>query len=288
MIMQRITNKSVGRPAAPRSRVMPQAVSGNKPQILVSSGTGKMGKSVSEAVLRAGAELVPYTMCAPVSGQTHIEIGGVQLQMLGDLAERKAIVPELKKRYPNLICVDYTQPDCIHEMVDFYVDNKLPFVMGTTGGDRDAIAKQVEESGNYAVIAPNMGAFSGYSLRVVESHQSSKKDTSGTAKAIVASFQGLGIDFNVDQIQLVREKSEQMSIMKVPEDAIPGHAFHTYQLVSPDGTVTFEFQHNVVGRTTYAEGTVDACFFLQRQINEAAPKTLYNMIDVLKAGAMRA
>ena len=26
------------------------------------------------------------------------------------------------------------------------------------------------------------GAFSGYSLRVVESHQSSKKDTSGTAK----------------------------------------------------------------------------------------------------------
>ena len=39
------------------------------------------------------------------------------------------------------------------------------------------------------------GAFSGYGLRVVESHQSSKKDTSGTAKAVVRSFQarrGLG------------------------------------------------------------------------------------------------
>lgn len=33
------------------------------------------------------------------------------------------------------------------------------------------------------------GAFAGYKLRVVESHQSTKKDTSGTAKAVVASFQ---------------------------------------------------------------------------------------------------
>ncbi len=42
----------------------------------------------------------------------------------------------------------------------------------------------------------------------------------------------------------------QVSRMKVPQDAIDGHAFHTYQLVSPDGSVTFEFQHNVAGRTT--------------------------------------
>ena len=39
------------------------------------------------------------------------------------------------------------------------------------------------------------GAFAGYTLRVVESHQRTKADTSGTAKAIVASFQKLGIDF---------------------------------------------------------------------------------------------
>ena len=58
----------------------------------------------------------------------------------------------------------------------------------------------------------------------------------------------------------------QVSLMKVPSDALLGHAFHTYQLVSPDGSVTFEFQHNVVGRTTYAEGTVDACLFLSKQV----------------------
>lgn len=32
--------------------------------------------------------------------------------------------------------------------------------------------------------------------QVVESHQRTKADTSGTAKAIVASFQKLGVDFN--------------------------------------------------------------------------------------------
>jgi len=96
----------------------------------------------------------------------------------------------------------------------FYCDNKLPFVMGTTGGDREQVIRDVEESGVYAVVAPNMGkqivafqtmieimaekfpgCFSGYSLRVVESHQRTKVDTSGTAKAVVASFQKMGLNF---------------------------------------------------------------------------------------------
>ena len=40
------------------------------------------------------------------------------------------------------------------------------------------------------------GCFSGYKLAVVESHQRSKVDTSGTAKAVVASLRGLGLDFD--------------------------------------------------------------------------------------------
>jgi 4-hydroxy-tetrahydrodipicolinate reductase len=51
--------------------------------------------------------------------------------------------------------------------------------------------------------------------------------------------------------------------------------------------VTLEFKHNVCGREVYAEGTVDACLFLHRQIQAGAEKKLYNMIDVLSAGAMR-
>ena len=39
--------------------------------------------------------------------------------------------------------------------------------------------------------------------------------------------------------------------------------------------------------TIYAEGTVDAVLFLDRQIKAGAAKKVYNMIDVLRAGAMR-
>lgn len=145
----------------------------------------------------------------------------------------------------------------------FYCAAGLPFVMGTTGGDRAQLLEDVKASNNYAVIAPNMGkqvgpyspstgqepcgclevgaeiwmldgvcprpstnnaphsaartpgppqivafqsmmesmaqrfpgCFSGYTLKVVESHQRTKVDTSGTAKAVVASFKDMGIDF---------------------------------------------------------------------------------------------
>ena len=40
------------------------------------------------------------------------------------------------------------------------------------------------------------GAFSGYNLAVTESHQRTKADTSGTAKAVVGSLQRLGLDFS--------------------------------------------------------------------------------------------
>ena len=37
------------------------------------------------------------------------------------------------------------------------------------------------------------GAFAGYSLEVTEAHQRTKADTSGTAKAVLGSFQQLGL-----------------------------------------------------------------------------------------------
>lgn len=132
------------------------------------------------------------------------------------------------------------------------------------------------------------GAFQGYTLEVLESHQRTKADTSGTAKAVVQSFKDLGLtDFTVDRIQKVRNQADQVSQMHVPEEFLDGHAFHTYRLKSPDGTVSFEFQHNVCGRTIYAEGTVDAVLFLHSRIQEGNDKKVYNMIDVLRAGSMR-
>merc|ERR1712118_551773 len=106
------------------------------------------------------------------------------------------------------------------------------------------------------------GAFSGYKLDVVESHQAAKVDTSGTALDLVQCFNKLGVQpFSVDQIQKIRTPEKQKEF-GVPENALKGHAFHTYTLTSDDGSVQFELKHNICGRRTYAEGVVDGVLFL--------------------------
>lgn len=51
--------------------------------------------------------------------------------------------------------------------------------------------------------------------------------------------------------------------------------------------MNFQFQHNVCGRRFYAEGSVDAALFLAKQMEKKSEKKLFNMVDVLNAGAMR-
>lgn len=40
------------------------------------------------------------------------------------------------------------------------------------------------------------------------------------------------------------------------------------------------------GRSTYAEGAVDAALFLARRMEASAEQRVYDMVDVLKAGGM--
>lgn len=96
----------------------------------------------------------------------------------------------------------------------------------------------------------------------------------------------MGTPFTEREIIKIRDVSQQLN-MGIPEKFLTGHAYHTYRLTAPDKSVTFEFQHNVRGRVIYAEGTVDAAIFLGKQAREQADQKLYNMVDVLRAGAMR-
>ena len=56
------------------------------------------------------------------------------------------------------------------------------------------------------------GAFSGYDLAVTESHQRTKADTSGTAKAVVGSLQRLGLDFSEVSMCLVLSNNRRDDI----------------------------------------------------------------------------
>ncbi len=272
--------------------------------VMVNGIPGNMGKMVAETVLARGLNLVPFSLTGEAIVENEAVVADKTIQLLKPSVRENAITGILKD-YPGLICVDYTHPSAVNDNADFYVRHGIPFVMGTTGGDREALQKLVQDAAHPSVIAPNMAkqivafqamieflatefptAFEGYRLSVVESHQKTKADTSGTAKAVVASFQKMGFDFNESQIELVRNEPEQMARMHVPENALGGHAFHTYSLDSADGNVHFEFQHNVCGRKIYAEGSVDAVLFLAEKIAEKAARP-FDMMDVLRSGKMK-
>ncbi|GAA0140216.1 oxidoreductase [Lithospermum erythrorhizon] len=273
--------------------------------IMVNGCTGKMGRSVFEAAINAGLQPVPISFGGPDDEGKMIEVCDMEIKLHG-ASDRESILSGALKDYPDLIVVDYTVPAAVNENAELYSKVGVPFVMGTTGGDRELLYKTVSDSNIYAVISPQMGkqvvaflaameimseqfpgAFAGYSLQVMESHQASKLDASGTAKAVISCFQKLGVSYDMDEIQLIRDPSEQVEMVGVPEQYLAGHAFHMYHLTSPDKTVSFEFQHNVCGRSIYAEGTVDAVLFLAKKIQERADKKIYDMIDVLREGKMR-
>jgi 4-hydroxy-tetrahydrodipicolinate reductase len=214
---------------------------------------------------------------------------------------RDKIIKEIFNQYPSFIAVDYTHPSAVNGNAIFYTQNKIPFVMGTTGGDREKLEQTVQKGSCLAVIAPNMakqivglqammayaaetfpGLFTGYSLEVTESHQQRKADTSGTAKAMVGYFNQLGADFKVEEIQQIRDPKVQENQWLIPKEHLSGHGWHTYTLTAKDGSSLFEIKHNINGRDIYVSGTFDAVVYLSKKMRlKENTKRLFTMIDVL-------
>ena len=267
-----------------------------KIKVVVNGLPGKMAWAVAEAVCQADdMELLPFGLTGPEMPHRHFKIKCKYVEMFK--LERRDL---LCKHAKADIMVDFTLPDAIDQNVDFYLANKVPFVLGTTGGDIKSITKRIRESEINALIAPNMAKeivafqlamdymakncpdlFSGYTLDITESHQMTKADTSGTAKAMVSIFNQLGITYDVSQINKKRTESDYQAI-GVPREHWSGHGYHTYSLVKPDGSVALSFTHNVNGRQAYVDGTLDAIRYLHKRRSQVSG-AIFNMIDVLNS-----
>ncbi len=272
-----------------------------KIKVMVNGMPGNMAVGVASHVLAdARFELVPYSLTGPDIDPATCKVDGVEVTLIhpeGRVNEMKKVISESSP----FITVDYTHPTAVNANAELYCTLGLPFVMGTTGGERSRLMEMVSAAGLPAVIAPNMakqivglqamlshgaenfpGLFKGYALEVRESHQKGKADTSGTAKAIVGYFNAMGTPFSEEEIQMERDPEKQKNQWQVPEAHLSGHAWHTYTLRSEDGTVLFSFTHNVNGREVYQKGTLDAVAFLAKKMADGAEARVYSMIDVLK------
>jgi len=245
-------------------------------------------------------DLIPYSLTGPEITEKEVELKKCNVTLIRPETREEAL-NKIKEKFSPFICIDYTHPSAVNVNAEFYCQKGLPFVMGTTGGDRKALTDTVKTSTISAVIAPNMAKqivgfqammeyaahnfpdlFKGYSLELRESHQHGKADTSGTAKAMIGYFNSLGIPFTPEEIVMERDPETQNKRWGIPEEYLSGHAWHTYSLVSDDKTVCFEFTHNVNGREVYARGTLDAVLFLKAKISQGTSGEVFTMIDVLK------
>jgi len=273
----------------------------NPIKVMVNGIPGNMAQVVAKHVLSDSKfELIPYSLTGPEITINQYNIAASVIQLIRP-EQREKKISEVLEKNTSFISIDYTHPTAVNSNAEFYCKQDLPFVMGTTGGDRELLEKIVNSSSIAAVIAPNMakqivgfqammayasktfpGLFKGYSLSIKESHQKGKADTSGTAKAMTGYFNALGTPYLEKEIIKERNPKIQKTVWGIPEEYLTGHGWHTYSLVSKDETVRFEFTHNVNGRDVYAQGTLDAVLYLSKKIAEGATGKVFTMIDVLK------
>jgi len=272
----------------------------NRIKVMVNGLPGNMTNAVAKHVIHDKRfDLIPQSLTGPEITQLSHVVESIPINLITPGNHKHAILEIIDREGP-FISIDYTHPSAVNSNAEFYCQYDLPFVMGTTGGDRKRLEETVVTSSISAVIAPNMAKqiigfqammeyaadcfpdlFKGYTLSIKESHQKGKADTSGTASVMVGCFNAMGVPFTVDDIKKERDPKVQNSEWGVPEKYSGGHAWHTYTLVSDDKTVKFEFTHNVNGRDVYAKGTLDAVEFLNQKVIKGVKGKVFRMMDVL-------
>ncbi len=272
-----------------------------KIKTMVNGIPGKVATGIAARLLSDDRfELIRASFTGPEIESATQLVGSVEIRLIRP-DQREMEIKRIKSEEGSFITIDFTLPSAVNENAAFYCRHQLPFVMGTTGGDRKALEETVRSSSVSAVIAPNMakqivafqammayaakhfpGLFSGYRLEIKESHQKTKVDTSGTARAMVGCFNSLGVDFSEDQIIKIRDPQVQKDELGVPEEHLNGHGWHFYTLESSDKTARFGFFHCINGREIYAEGTLDAVLFLHQKIKAEQKRRIYTMMDVLE------
>ena len=261
-------------------------------KIMINGIPGKVAVTIAEHLIDNNMAdgikfyLIPFSLTGKDIDEDEYIIGNTAISLVKP-DKRDEMIKKIKKDFSNFISVDFTHPSAVNSNARFYVKNDLPFVMGTTGGDREKLKQTVYEGKIPAVIAPNMAKqivgfqammeyaanefpdlFKGYKLTIKESHQKGKADTSGTAKAMVKYFNHLGIPFSEKDIIKERDPEKQKNILKIPEQHLSGHGWHTYTLTSADDTVKFQFKHNINGRDIYVNGTIDGVIFLNNRLKK--------------------
>ncbi len=269
-------------------------------RVVVAGADGNMGSLVVKNVLN-DPEL---ELCGGITVEGSPNIGRDAGNVVGlaecgvKIVDSRNLSNYLKEIKPD-IYVDFTTANALKNNIKDVLENKINFVIGTTGIDQDTIQiieKKVKESNLSGVIAPNMAVgvnvffqmatiltkyLPGFDIEIIEAHHNRKRDApSGTALK-VATLIAKELNQDIDKIGKFGRK-------KGPEKRVPGeigvHAIRAGDIVG-EHTIIFagpgeriELIHRAHSRQCFAEGTIKAIKFIHK--NKDAGK-IFDMFDVL-------
>lgn len=262
--------------------------------VFVSGLPGNMATLVARALIaNVQYELLPIAQASVSRNWQHLDFGPQRITL------RDYCPNDLR---PGAVAVDYTQPQVATSNAEDYAWARVPFVMGTTGGNREEIEALVRNSRISAVIAPNMAVsvievqdelnglietspdhFRGWHMTIRESHQATKVYSdgrpivSGTAVAFRETLERLGAVID-GEIVSIRDPQTQQDL---GIQNLDGHGYHWITLTSPAGEIR-RFATAVEGRQPYVEGTLMAVSFLARKIREGSRGEIFTMSDVIR------
>lgn len=280
-----------------------RAMTNHRPLVLLSGLPGRLATEIGKYFSSIqDVELLTAGLCSERTNEVQIDLGAARVALIRPAA-RDAWFSSANLEQERVVVLDCTAPDAVLNNVKFYLDRGLSFVLATTGYNRSHLDALLERNwdGN-CVIAPNLAkpivllqalldygaatfpnALRGVEVSVTESHQSNKRDVSGTALWMIERFGKLGIHGGEGSIESVRDQTRQRQL-GVPEAYLNGHAWHTYKFSIPANLESFDasLSHNICGRAIYAQGALEAVKFLLWQALSGGKGKRFSMVDVLK------
>ena len=118
----------------------------NPVKVMVNGLPGNVSQTVAARILSDERfELVPYSLTGPEIEEAQHYLESVPITLIRP-EHRESKIKAVIKSHGAFLSVDYTHPSAVNSNAEFYCQSGLPFVMGTTGGDRTKLEETVVSS----------------------------------------------------------------------------------------------------------------------------------------------
>ena len=114
--------------------------------VMVNGIPGKVACTVARHIQRDPRfRLIDCSLTGPEIQEREFSLEGTAIRLIRPEA-RDSAIQVIRTAHGEFLTVDYTHPSAVNPNAEFYCRQSLPFVMGTTGGDRQKLEETVHSS----------------------------------------------------------------------------------------------------------------------------------------------